>query len=165
MFPSLNRQKLVSAQECQAVLQNVESTLQHANKVLSEARSVAEPAGYVLDNPNLLSPEATYCGNTDHVIIQTGDEVTDRIEELKRRLVVRKRRAQPESRGDGRWDKPKKVGERRRRIVREADLPDAPPVPPPASYVIFVCQVRRNRCSACAHGTRPAHSTVCLLYR
>lgn len=162
MFPSLSRQKLVSAQECQAVLQNVESTLQHANKILAEARSVAEPAGYVLDNPNLTNPEATYCGNTDHVIIQTGDEVTDRIEELKRRLVVRKRRAQPESRGEGRWDKPKKVGERRRRIVREADLPDAPPVPPPASYVIFVCQVRRNSDWVCArvfHCTHPRDLT------
>jgi hypothetical protein len=114
---------------------------------------VAEPAGYGLDNPNLANPEATYWGNTDHVILHTGDDVTDRIEELKRRLVIRKRRAQPESRGEGRWDKPKKVGERRRRIVREADLPDAPPVPPSASYVIFVCQVRM-----CV-----AHALLCAL--
>jgi hypothetical protein len=50
-----------------------------------------------------------------------------RIEELKRNYQRRVKSSQPEFRGDGRWDKPKIPGERRRRIVREKDLPQAPP--------------------------------------
>ena len=42
---------------------------------------------------------------------------------------------------DYRWDKPRKFGERRRRIVREKDLPNAPPVPPASGYVLFVAQM------------------------
>jgi hypothetical protein len=40
-----------------------------------------------------------------------------------------------------RWDKPRLPGERRRRIIREQDRPDAPPDPPPSGYVVFVCQM------------------------
>lgn len=141
MLPSLKRQKIMSVQECQAVLHKVESTLDSANKVLSEARIVAEPAGLYVDNTSFLAPDLTSCSNTDHVILRTGDDVTDRVEELKRRLLVRRKIQLPESRGEGRWDKPKKLGERRRRVMREADLPEAPPVPPPAAYVVFVSQV------------------------
>ena len=40
-----------------------------------------------------------------------------------------------------RWDKPRIPGERRRRIIREKDLPEAPPEPPPSGYVVFVGQM------------------------
>lgn len=79
--------------------------------------------------------------NTDHVVITTGDYVTDRIAELRRTLLNRCREAVPESRGDDRWDKPKALGERRRRIVRAKDLPEAPPEPPPSAYIIYLSQM------------------------
>lgn len=40
-----------------------------------------------------------------------------------------------------RWDRPRLIGSRRRRIMREKDLPDAPPDPPPSGYVVFVSQM------------------------
>jgi hypothetical protein len=179
MMPSLKRRKLMSIQECHAALQSVESTLNAANRALAEARSVGEPAGVSFEGSGaaggggLVATDPSYGSNTDHVILQTGDEVTDRIEELKRRYLVRRRKALPEARGEGRWDKPKKAGERRRRIVREADLPEAPPVPPPAAYVIFVCQVRgrggkiytrRTEDDVCAGIDRSLMTALTLLF-
>jgi len=79
--------------------------------------------------------------NTDHIIVWTNDYETDRIEELKRNLVRRIRSQQPESRGEDRWDKPRIFGERRRRIVREKDSPEAPAYPPLTGYIIFVGQM------------------------
>lgn len=48
---------------------------------------------------------------------------------------------QPELKGTDRWDQPRISGSRRRRIVREMDLPCAPPEPPPSGYVIFIAQM------------------------
>lgn len=79
--------------------------------------------------------------NTDHNIIVTGDERTDRVAELRRNLWRRHRLMQPEGRQEGRWDKPRLPGERRRRIVRERDLPEAPPEPPLSGYIAFVSQM------------------------
>jgi hypothetical protein len=82
--------------------------------------------------------------NTDHLIIRTGiDETTDRVLEYRRLYQIRRRYiVQPEQRGDDKWDKPHRVpGERRRRIVREKDLPCAPPEPPPSGYVVFLGQM------------------------
>jgi len=80
--------------------------------------------------------------NTDHIIVQTGDPQEDRILEFQRRLLRRRTREQPESRGGDRWDKPHKIpGERRRRIVRETDSPSAPPEPPSSGYNVFVGQM------------------------
>ena len=39
------------------------------------------------------------------------------------------------------WDKPKLPGERRRRIHREVDLPEAPPEPPISGFNLFVVQM------------------------
>jgi len=49
---------------------------------------------------------------------------------------------QPEQRGEDRWDKPRKPGERRRRIVREQDInKDFPPEPPQTGWRVFVAQM------------------------
>ena len=79
--------------------------------------------------------------NTDHVVTLTGNARTDRIAELKRAMQRRARALQPEKKGGDRWDKPRIPGERRRRILREKDMPGAPPEPPPSGYVVFVCQM------------------------
>ena len=78
--------------------------------------------------------------NTDHVVVTTGDDCVDRIAELKRNLLRRHRAMQPEQRGEERWDKPRILGERRRRIAREQDKDDFPPEPPLTGwYVLFAC--------------------------
>lgn len=79
--------------------------------------------------------------NTDHTIVRTGDERTDRVAELRRNLWRRHRLMQPERRQEGRWDKPRLPGERRRRIMRERDLPEAPPDPPLSGYIAFLGQM------------------------
>lgn len=68
--------------------------------------------------------------------------MTDRLDELKRKYVNRLRAMQLDTRGSkNRWNKPKVAGERRRRIVRDADAPEAPPEPPVSGYTIFVTQL------------------------
>jgi HMG (high mobility group) box len=79
--------------------------------------------------------------NTDHLVVWTGNYAADRIAELKRKMATRLRYQQPESKGEDRWDKPRIAGERRRRIRREKDLPEAPPEPPLSGYVVFVGQM------------------------
>jgi len=79
--------------------------------------------------------------NTDHLIQCTGDPKVDRLAEYKRRLKRRARAMQPEQKGAHRWDQPRVAGGRRRRIVREKDLPSAPPEPPPSGYIIFIAQM------------------------
>jgi len=79
--------------------------------------------------------------NTDHVIQITGDYRSDAIAEYKRKLKRRARAMQPEQRGSDRWDQPRVQGSRRRRIIREKDLPSAPPEPPPSGYVLFIAQM------------------------
>jgi hypothetical protein len=93
--------------------------------------------------PTVLRSNLTTGGhsNTDHVVVRTGNERKDRIAELKRNLLRRSRAMQPENKGEDRWDKPRIPGERRRRIVREKDSPEAPPEPPPSGYVVFVGQM------------------------
>jgi hypothetical protein len=79
--------------------------------------------------------------NTDHTVRRTGDHRADRIAELRRNSWRRHRLMEPETRQEGRWDKPRQPGERRRRIVREVDLPDCPPEPPPTGFTAFLCQM------------------------
>ena len=80
--------------------------------------------------------------NTDHSIVRTGDDRIDRVAELRRNLWRRHRLMQPETRQEGRWDKPRRLpGERRRRILRERDLPEAPPEPPHSGYIAFLGQM------------------------
>jgi hypothetical protein len=66
------------------------------------------------------------------------DVESNRVRELLRNAEIRKCQEQPEWRTDERWDKPRLAGERRRRIVRDKDAPEAPHEAPPSGYVIFV---------------------------
>ena len=90
--------------------------------------------------PQILSTTGGH-SNTDHMIQCTGDPVVDRIAEYKRRLKRRAKAMQPEEKGSDRWDQPRVAGSRRRRILREKDLPSAPPEPPLSGYVIFIAQM------------------------
>ena len=76
-----------------------------------------------------------------HSLVWTNDYETDRIAELKRNTLNRVRSRQPECRGEDRWDKPRIAGERRRRIAREKDSPEAPPEPPITGHVILLRQM------------------------
>mmetsp|Transcript_20829 Transcript_20829/g.23789 ORF Transcript_20829/g.23789 Transcript_20829/m.23789 type:complete len:432 (-) Transcript_20829:149-1444(-) len=117
---------------------------------LDDTRMVVEPYGLSVDK-SILDPTfgldiavmRTTGGhsNTDHVVKITGNIRKDRVEELKRAYQRRVRSSQPESRGEDRWDKPKIPGERRRRIAREKDMPQAPPEPPPSGYIVFLAQM------------------------
>jgi hypothetical protein len=141
--------------------------------LLSQARELSTRAGLSVDSdlPSLLRNSVTSefmtagHSNTDHRIVWTDDYATDRTAELRRNLLSRNRYQCPETKGDDRWDKPRVTGERRRRIVREKDLPGAPPreyienmeycrlslpsltqailslVPPPTGYVVFLGQM------------------------
>lgn len=110
-----------------------------------------------IENPmlNAYKPILSTTGghsNTDHIIQVTGDYRADTIAEYKRRLKRRARAMKPEERGSDRWDLPRIQGSRRRRILREKDLPTAPPEPPPSGYVLFVammtCKIRHDRPNA-----------------
>ena len=90
--------------------------------------------------PQVLSTTGGH-SNTDHMIQCTGDPVVDKIAEYKRRLKRRAKAMQPEEKGSDRWDQPRVAGSRRRRILREKDLPSAPPEPPLSGYVIFIAQM------------------------
>jgi hypothetical protein len=79
--------------------------------------------------------------NTDHIIATTGVEKLDKVAEYKRALIRRSRAMRPEEKGDQRWDQPRIKGSRRRRILRQKDLPTAPPEPPSSGYVLFVAQM------------------------
>jgi len=79
--------------------------------------------------------------NTDHTVTRTGDKRMDRMADLRRNSWRRYRLMVPETRQEGRWDRPRQPGERRRRIVREIDHPDAPPDPPPTGFTVFLCQM------------------------
>ena len=79
--------------------------------------------------------------NVDHIIQYTGNYTDDTIAEYKRKLKRRMKAMQPEQRGTDRWDQPRIMGSRRRRILREMDLPCAPTEPPPSGYVIFIAQM------------------------
>jgi hypothetical protein len=108
-----------------------------ANNVTDSSSSVIAP----MDPASAIPSTTGGHSNTDHTIVRTGDERTDRVSELRRNLWRRHRLMQPETRQEGRWDKPRLPGERRRRIVRERDLPEAPPEPPLSGYIAFLGQM------------------------
>lgn len=84
--------------------------------------------------------------NTNHEVILTGDPTVDRLNELKRNYEQRQRQRVPETKGTERWDKPRIMGQRRRRIVREVDSnPNAPKDAPPSGYIVFVGQLTCKR--------------------
>lgn len=92
--------------------------------------------------PSAIPASSTTGGhsNTDHIVFQTGDPVTDRIEELKRNHFHRTHHQQQHTESSAqKWDKPRAAGERRRRVQRD-DL-NAPAEPPPSGYIIFVGQM------------------------
>jgi hypothetical protein len=143
----------MSRDEASAILILCDKELEAAAEDLRQAKELAERAGLwnessILDatfpdasrNLSILHTTAGY-SNTDHLVTMTGDARTDRIAELKRNLQKRARALLPENKGEDRWDKPRIPGERRRRILREKDMPEAPPEPPPSGYVVFVGQM------------------------
>ena len=82
--------------------------------------------------------------NTDHIIVRNGcDERTDRINEYRRQYMIRQRTVtNSETKSyTQKWDKHRVLGERRRRILRDIDLPNAPTEPPPSGYVLFLGQM------------------------
>jgi hypothetical protein len=140
----------MSYNEYTALLAEADSQIKSID--LEEAREMAQKVGLSIDSelPSLVQYRRDGTGapvltnghsNTDHVVVVTGDYATDRIAELRRNLLTRCRMEQPESRRDDRWDKPRVPGERRRRIIREKDLPRAPPEPPPSGYIVFLGQM------------------------
>lgn len=144
------RHKTFSSQQYAFLLAQAEAEIKSTD--LEEARELAKKAGLSIDSdlPALVRQhkDGTVASaltgghsNTDHIVVLTGDYTTDRITELRRNLLTRCRAEQPESRGEDRWDKPRVPGERRRRIVREKDLPSAPPEPPPSGYIVFLGQM------------------------
>ena len=153
---SIVEEKRKITNRAKALIRRSDAVIKNSLKDLQEARIILEPAGLTVES-SILDPtfgihhgETTVVAvlrttgghsNTDHLVKITGDPRKDRIEELKRNYQRRIRSSQPESRGEDRWDKPKIPGERRRRIVREKDLPQAPPEPPQTGYVFFVGQM------------------------
>lgn len=138
--------KLLSSDEALVLLHRCDAEIESSKKLLNEAKDLANKAGLSTDSDlSFAAPLAvtTTAGhsNTDHIVLQTNDFMTDSLAEFKRNLLTRRRAQQPEARSEDRWDKPRIKGERRRRIVREKDAPDAPPEPPQAGYVIFVGQM------------------------
>lgn len=158
--PPVGEEKRKLIARAKALIRKCDIVIKNSMKDLQEARTILEPAGLTVDS-SILDPtfgiqnhgETTTTtmvavlrttgghSNTDHLVKITGDPRKDRIEELKRNYQRRIRSSQPECRGEDRWDKPKIPGERRRRIVREKDLPQAPPEPPQTGYVFFVGQM------------------------
>ena len=147
------KRKYMSREEASALLVLCDEELEAASHDLRDAKELAERAGLwteasILDptfpdaSKNLAVLRTTGGhSNTDHLVTLTGDARTDRIAELKRAMQRRARAMQPENKGEDRWDKPRAPGERRRRILREKDMPEAPPEPPPSGYVVFVGQM------------------------
>lgn len=126
---------------------------------LSAAEKLAKRAGLSTES-SFFRREITTGGhnNTDHFIVWTGDEVTDKIFEMSRRLRLRMAKQLPERKLDDRWDKPKQTGERRRRIVREKDSPEAPAPPPKSAYAVFLAlksvKIRHDRPNERYHQTK-----------
>jgi hypothetical protein len=144
--------KYLSRKQANALIIDSGIAIQAALEHLEQARALAAKAGLSVDSnilptstvdPNLPLAVNDTGGhsNTDHVVVRTGNQRQDRLSELKRNLWRRHRAIKPENRGEDRWDKPRIPGERRRRIVREKDSPEAPPDPPHTGYVVFVGQM------------------------
>lgn len=79
--------------------------------------------------------------NTDHIVQYTGNKNADKHAAYKRALIQRARAQQPEELSTFRWDQPRAIGTRRRRIIRERDLPTAPSEPPHSGYIVFIGQL------------------------
>ena len=129
----------------ESLLAQAESEIRSTDADLDDARELMQKAGLSTEG-ELSQAIATAVStgghsNTDHRVIITGNYMQDRITELRRRYLIRKRTEQPESRGEERWDKPRVSGERRRRIARVTDLPTAPPEPPQSGYICFLAQM------------------------
>jgi hypothetical protein len=147
------KRSFMSLQSAEKLLEQCDDEIKEAWHDLTDAKELAERAGLwtessILDptfpdaSKNLVVLRTTGGhSNTDHVVTLTGDARTDRIAELKRAMQRRARALQPEKKGEDRWDKPRIAGERRRRILREKDMPGAPPEPPPSGYAAFVFQM------------------------
>lgn len=145
----------MSREEASAILSQCDGQLESVAKDLRDAKELAQRAGLWRGETSILDvtfPDSSSRNlavlrttgghsNTDHLVTLTGDARKDRIAELKRAMQRRARAMQPENKGEDRWDKPRIPGERRRRILREKDKPEAPPEPPPSGYVVFVGQM------------------------
>lgn len=143
---SLSRRssRTLNLEQYEILLAQAESEIRSSETDLEEARELMQKAGLSTEGELSKATTAASTGghsNTDHFVALTGDYTYDRIAELRRRYLVRQRAEQPESRGEERWDKPRVPGERRRRIVREKDLPTAPPEPPLSGYIVFLGQM------------------------
>jgi len=64
-----------------------------------------------------------------------------KIASYKQALKRRAKAMQPKHKGTDRWDQPRVLGSRCRRILREQDMPNAPTKPPLSGYVCFVVQM------------------------
>lgn len=153
------KRNIVSIQQAEHLVTQAENelkTISTSCSLIDEVQILTRKAGLIIDsdiplamkpNPQQLQDGVVNVSltgghsNTDHVVLLSGDRIADRIAELRRNLLTRHRAEQPESKTDDRWDKPRVPGERRRRIVREKDLPTAPPEAPISGYVIFVGQM------------------------
>ena len=152
--PASTKRSYMSRDAASSLLSQCDDVIKEASKDLNDARELAKRAGLLWSDSSILDPTfpdasknlavlRTTGGhsNTDHVVRITGDARIDRIAELKRAMQRRARAIQPENKGEDRWDKPRIPGERRRRILREKDMPGAPPEPPPSGYSIFIYQM------------------------
>lgn len=106
------RRTVLTTPEATSIYHQIESELPNAVKVLEEATQLASKAGFSLasdllvvssSHNNAVAVSTGGHSNTDHVVVQSGDFVTDRISELKRNLLRRRKECQPESKGEDRW--------------------------------------------------------------
>jgi hypothetical protein len=138
--------KLLTRRDTASLLEKAEACKFEARRALDKARDITpinetsildasyqsnflptqfKHRGTTVEMPAVGVPVMTTGGhsNTDHILHITGDPSRDAISEYKRALMRRAKAMQPEERGKERWDQPRVVGSRRRRIVRESDLP------------------------------------------
>jgi len=144
------RRPPVSVQACRDLLEKADAFQQslkshYGLSVLEEARELCSKAGISTESglKTLIGKgnHSSFTGghsNTNHYIPWTGDEATDRVALFSHRLAHRYRTQCPESASDEKWDKPRVAGERRRRVARDKDQAEAPPLPPKSGYVTFV---------------------------
>ncbi|KAL7578308.1 hypothetical protein ACA910_012719 [Epithemia clementina (nom. ined.)] len=141
--PPKRTRSRMSDQDVQQLLNVCDDQIASTTTLLEEASEICAKIGERITSDLSAIHAATTAGhsNTDHVVVWTQDYETNRIAELKRNMLNRVRARQPECRGEDRWDKPRTAGERRRRIARDRDAPEAPMEPPMAGYIIYVGQM------------------------
>jgi hypothetical protein len=103
---------------------------------ISNSRGALAQKCESLSDPNAGMSQGN--SNVDHIVIQTGDYMIDRIAEMKRLMLQRRCMKKGTDDSTKKWDKARVSGSRRRRI--DAD-PAAPQEPPPSGYVVFVGQM------------------------